>query len=349
VRRPAGHRAAVLYALLVLVCYGQVVWWFLYQLDRTREAERLQVELLVARATASGDPAAGAGLAARAEALHARTRQRTRMFIAEGTFFLAVITAGTGLLHLAHRRERRLRRRQDELIKAVSHEFNTPLQALRLSLETMTARDLPADRRERYLQRMTGDVDRLAAMVDELLEVQRLESMTPTPPEPCALADAAATALTGLEPRLRAAGMAVVVTAEGPSEVLGRSGELTRAVSVLLENALKYAAAGGRVTVTHGSRDERRAFLAVTDAGPGLTHDDQRVIFARFGRGTAARRGTVPGTGLGLAIARRIVMEHGGTLTATSRGPGQGARFEIVLPAAPRRGDGARRAEEPRS
>ena len=92
------------------------------------------------------------------------------------------------------------------------------------------------------------------------------------------------------------------------------------------------------VTVTHGARDGRRAFLAVTDAGPGLTHDDQRVIFARFGRGTAARRGTVPGTGLGLAIARRIVTEHGGTLTATSRGPGQGARFEIVLPAAPRRG-----------
>jgi two-component system sensor histidine kinase BaeS len=143
--------------------------------------------------------------------------------------------------------------------------------------------------------------------------------------------------------------MEVVVTAEGPSEVLGRPGELTRAVSVLLENALKYAAAGGRVTVTHGAREGRRAFLAVADAGPGLTHDDQRVIFARFGRGTAARRGTVPGTGLGLAIARRIVMDHGGTLTATSRGPGQGARFEIVLPAAPRRGDGARRAEEPRS
>ena len=202
-RRPAGHRATVLYALLVLVCYGQVVWWFLYQLDRTREAERLQVELLVARAAAAGEPAA-AGLDARADALHARTRQRTRMFVAEGTFFLAVITAGTGLLHLAHRRERRLRRRQDELIKAVSHEFNTPLQALRLSLETMAARDLPADRRERYVQRMTADVDRLAVMVDELLEVQRLESAVPPPPEPCALADAATAALA--RPRAAAAG-----------------------------------------------------------------------------------------------------------------------------------------------
>ncbi len=348
-RRPTGHRATVLYALLVLVCYGQVVWWFVYQLDRTREVERLQVELLVARAEATGGPADRAATDARAEALHARTRQRTRMFVAEGTFFLAVITAGTGLLHLAHRRERKLRRRQDELIKAVSHEFNTPLQALRLSLETMAARDLPHERRERYLQRMAGDVDRLAAMVDELLEVQRLESAEPPPPEPCSLADTAAAALAGLEPRLRAAGMAVEVTAEGPSEVLGRPSDLARAATVLLENALKYAAAGGRVAVAHGAREGRRAFLAVTDAGPGLTLDDQRVIFARFGRGTAARRGTVPGTGLGLAIARRIVADHGGTLTASSRGPGQGARFEIVLPAAPRRADGARRREEART
>ncbi|MHB8079344.1 MAG: sensor histidine kinase [Candidatus Krumholzibacteriia bacterium] len=344
-RRRAGQRAAFLYALLVLVCYGQVVWWFLYQLDRTREAERLQVELLVARA-AAGEPIAGAGLEARAAALHARTRQRTRMFIAEGAFFLAVITAGTGLLHLAHRRERRLRQRQDELIKAVSHEFNTPLQALRLSLETMAARDLPGDRRERYLQRMTGDVDRLAAMVDELLEAQRLEATAPAPPEPCSLGDAAAAALAGLGPRLRAAGMTVEVTAEGPSEVLGRPAELARAATVLLENALKYAAGGGRVDIIHGARDGRRAYLAVTDAGPGLTLDDQRIIFARFARGTAARRGTVPGTGLGLAIAQRIVTEHGGTLTATSRGPGQGARFEIVLPAASRRGAAARRTGE---
>ncbi len=326
-RRLAGHRAALLWALLVLICYGQVVWWFVFLRERSREIERLQAALLARQDAPSA--------AAAVEAAHATSRRHQRMFAAEGIFFLAVITAGTGAIHLAHRRERRLRRRQDELIKAVSHEFNTPLQSLRLSLETMAARDLPPERQARYLERMTADVDRLAGMVDELLEVQRLESAAPPPPARCALGDAVDAALARVGPRLQAAGVAVGVEAAGPADVVGRAADLAQVVTLLLENALKYAAEGGAVTVAYGPREGRRVGLVVSDRGPGLTREDLRILFGRFARGSAAKRGTVPGTGLGLAIARRIVREHGGAIAAHSDGPGTGARFEVLLPAAP--------------
>ncbi len=333
-RRLTGHRAALLYALLVLVCYGQVVWWFVFLIERGRETERLRLELA---ATATPDTAAEA-------AIRATTRRHVRMFAAEGTFFLAVITAGFGALQHAHRRERRLRQRQDELIKAVSHEFNTPLQSLRLSLETMSARDVGPERRDRYVRRMTEDVDRLADMVDELLEVQRLESAAPAPLERCSLADVVTVALARLEPRLQAAGLKVTVDARAPAEVNGRPSDLVQVVAQLLDNAVKYAAEGGEVTLAYGPGDGKKVFLSVSDRGPGLTRDDLRALFERFERGSAARRGTVPGTGLGLSIVRRIAREHGGCIAAHSDGPKTGARFEIVLPAAAPRGAGGRPA-----
>lgn len=331
--RMSGRRAVILFALLVAICYGQVVWWFIFQLQRSREVERLQVELLQAR-RAAGLVTEAAGDAGEREARQ-RTRHRTRMFVAEGSFFLLAISAGLGFIAWSYRHERALKRRQDELLGAVSHEFNTPLQSLRLSLDSMAGRELSPERWARSRDRMSKDVDRLARMVDELLHIQRLEAaVAPPPVAVCELGDVVACALERLRPGLQAEGFAVEVAADGPAVVRCHSAELSYAVELLLDNAVKYAAAGRWAGVSYGPAPGGRAFLRVCDRGPGLGAGEASLVFEKFGRGAAARQGTVPGTGLGLSIVRRIVADHGGRVTAGPGPGGVGACFEIVLPAA---------------
>ncbi len=342
--RLGGRGAALLITVLVAICYGQVVWWYVFQQRRGRELARLQREIEVLRAAEPGAaPAAGeASPAAAADLIAARARRDSRMFAAEGAFFLAAITAGAGLVYAALRQERRLKRRQRELLDAVSHEFNTPLQSLRLSLETMAGRELPPARRERYLERMSADVDRLAGMVDRLLTIQRLAAGAPPPPAgDFDLSEAVEAARRSLEPRLQAAGMAMETEGAGAAPVHGRLSDLAHALELLLDNAVNYAAQGGRVRVSWGRGADGRVFAAVEDAGPGLAAEDLQVIFERFERGSAARGGTAPGAGLGLAIARRIAEEHGGRLTAGPARGGAGARFELSLPPAGGRRGGA--------
>ncbi len=329
-RRLSGRRAIILFALVVAICYGQVVWWFIFQLQRSHEVERLQLELLAVR-----PGGAGAAAEAQAAALRGATHHRTRMFVAEGSFFLAAITIGLAFIARAYRHERALKRRQDDLLGAVSHEFNTPLQSLRLSLETMSSRELPPDRRERYLRRMTDDVDRLATMVDELLHIQRLQGAAPAAPAArFDLGEAVESALMRLRPRLQAAEFTVEVASGGPAPVSGRLADLSYAVELLLDNAVKYAAQGKWARVSCGAAPGGLVTLSAADRGPGLTAEDRLICFERFGRGTAARQGTIPGTGLGLAIVRRIVADHRGTIVACDEPAAGGACFRITLPAA---------------
>lgn len=95
---------------------------------------------------------------------------------------------------------------------------------------------------------------------------------------------------------------------------------------------MRHTPAGGDVAL-HGRADEGLVVIAVSDTGEGMTSDQLAHIFERFYRGDGARERDAAGSGIGLTIARALARAHGGTLTAHSEGPGQGATFEVRLPA----------------
>jgi signal transduction histidine kinase len=124
------------------------------------------------------------------------------------------------------------------------------------------------------------------------------------------------------------------VSGAGPVAALADGDRIQQVLANLLDNALRHTPPGGAVRVS--ARQERdEAVIEVSDSGDGIPADDLDTVFQRFHRLDTARARAHGGTGLGLTIARAIVTAHGGTLRATSAGPGKGATFVIRLPAVP--------------
>jgi two-component system, OmpR family, sensor kinase len=210
-----------------------------------------------------------------------------------------------------------------------AHELRTPLTILKGEIEVaLRSAPGPAESR-RVLESCREEVDRLAALVEDLLFLARADAgAVDRPLEPVDLAlviDDVAPALRTLAER---AGVAFVSSHAAAVFVQGSAPILFRLVFNLADNAIKYAGAGGRVDVALGAHD-RDAVLEVRDDGPGIPPADQARIFDRFYRADPAR--TRGGAGLGLALARSIVQVHGGRITVEST-PGEGSRFRVVLP-----------------
>ena len=227
---------------------------------------------------------------------------------------------------------------RDEFLAAVSHDLRTPLTSIR-GLAQLLARRLerlagpPAPPVLAQVAAIEQAARRMAAMVDELLDVSRLEAGQPlalhrTQVDLVALARACAAEHGQTAPEV-----SIRVTAAVP-DVIGRwdAGRLERVLSNLLTNAIKYSSAGGAIVV--GVRlaepDGAWAELTVSDQGVGIPAEDLPQVFERFHRG-ANVAGRVAGMGLGLAGVRRIVEDHGGTIAVTST-EGAGTTVTVRLP-----------------
>jgi signal transduction histidine kinase len=171
-------------------------------------------------------------------------------------------------------------------------------------------------------------VDRLTTLVNELLDLSRIESgAISLQPEPVRLSDLVAEAASPL--RARAEPLGVTIVDEGSDlTVEADRASLLRVVSNLLDNAIKFSPAGGTVRVAAVDEGALVA-LSVTDDGPGIKEQNLPRVFERFYKGDASR--AEPGVGLGLAIVKHLVRAHGGTATVASR-PGAGATFTVRVP-----------------
>ncbi len=219
---------------------------------------------------------------------------------------------------------------RDEFLSVASHELKTPLTTLRL--ET-TALDRAAERGDlgRVRAKAAGlqrHVERVNALVDELLDVGRLRAgrislhLTETN-----LAAVVTAAVARMEPALERAGCAVVIEAVGDASGFWDASRLDQVVTNLLSNAAKYAP--GKPIVVW-IRDEGDAVvLSVEDRGIGISTADQQRIFRRFERAVSERN--YGGLGLGLFIVHELVSAHGGTVAVQSA-PGEGAVFKVRLP-----------------
>lgn len=226
----------------------------------------------------------------------------------------------------------RSRERQRQLVADAGHELRTPLTSLRTNLELLAREDpasgrvLPPDDRARLLADLTAQTEELTTLVGDLTAIAREDESDPSAQQetPVDLADVANRAVVRAR---RRAPQVTVVTDLHSSAVLGRPQLLERAVTNLLDNALKWTPNGGEVFV--GLRD---GALVVADQGPGIADEDLPHVFERFYRARSARE--LPGSGLGLSIVAQTAAEHRGTITA-ERMPEGGTRMRLTIPLAP--------------
>jgi K+-sensing histidine kinase KdpD len=229
---------------------------------------------------------------------------------------------------------RRLSALRADFVSLVSHELRSPMAAVIGSATTLQQRwrELRPEQRDSFLDLIASETTRLAQLVRDVLDTSRIEagtfSYSFTDVDVARLVqEAVAAAELGQD----AVGVAAAV--RGPLPAVRADAErLRQVVGNLVDNAVKYSPSGSQVRVSayaHGGR----VFVEVADRGPGIATEHQRLIFEKFGRGSADGAGK-PGTGLGLYIARSIAEAHGGTLDVQSA-VDRGSTFTLALPAKP--------------
>jgi len=223
-------------------------------------------------------------------------------------------------------------RRQREFAADASHELRTPLAVVRGSVEDLRRNaDQPVSEVGNALDDIETEVDRMRALVDDLLLLARTDSgVVELALEPTDLAVIALDAADGLHAAAERRDVGIEVDAE-PVPISGDPARLRQLVTILADNAIRHAPAGStvRVRVSAGvGAGVGSGHIRVEDRGLGFRPEDLPHVFDRFWRAPDAPSG---GTGLGLSIATWIAERHGGTITAANR-PEGGARLEVILP-----------------
>jgi signal transduction histidine kinase len=219
-----------------------------------------------------------------------------------------------------------------DLVANVSHELKTPISALRAHLENLHDGVERPD--PETLQVMLAQSERLGRLVDQLLELSRLESGDlPLRREQVPLGPLVSEVLSEIE--VARAGSGVALGREVPADLPAVFADRERIHQVLfnlLDNAVRFTPAGGRVTVS-ADRHNGSVDVHVVDTGQGIAPEHLPRLFERFYRADSARSLREGGTGIGLAIARSVVEAHGGRIWAESE-PGKGSVFTFELPVA---------------
>ncbi len=217
-----------------------------------------------------------------------------------------------------------------ELMANIAHELRTPLTSISGYMEGLIDGVVPAT--EETYELVHKEAGRLSRLVNDLQRLSRAESGK----EKLDIINLQAAAVLErlsrrLEPQFREKGVELSVDVEpGAPPVLADEDKLDQVLTNLIDNALRYTDAGGRVTVEVRGQDDKVAVM-VTDTGIGISAEDLPHIFERFYRADKSRSRERGGTGIGLTIAKRYVEALGGTISVSSK-PGQGTSFSLLLP-----------------
>jgi two-component system phosphate regulon sensor histidine kinase PhoR len=261
------------------------------------------------------------------------TARQRFMLLGIGTV-VAFLLAGTYFAARAIRREAAVSRLQSDFVAAVSHEFRSPLTAMRQLSEILAfGRVSDGTRRQKYYDTLVSETTRLQRLVETLLNFGKMEEGARQyrfkKIETGELVDGV---VAEFQPQLAVAGRRIELRRPPVRCPIEADGEaLALAVHNLVDNALKYSPDQPAVSVGWGCENGSIA-IRVRDRGMGIPADEQRAIFEKFVRGRAAIAGNVKGTGVGLAMVSHIVRAHGGKVRVVSA-PGEGSTFTILIPA----------------
>jgi two-component system phosphate regulon sensor histidine kinase PhoR len=233
---------------------------------------------------------------------------------------------------------RRLERVRTEFVANLSHELRTPLTAIRGYLETLLEGGLDErDNARRFLEIVFRHTERLGRLLDDLMDLSNIELGKVTlEVEPTDLREALEPVLAIMRPRAEAKGITLSLdVAPDLPPVRADRDRLSQVLINLVDNAVKFTAEGGRVSVTAAALD-KMVEVAVADTGAGIPSTDLPRITERFYRVDKARSRELGGTGLGLAIVKHLVLAHGGELKIDSElGKGTTVRFTLPVSAVP--------------
>jgi two-component system sensor histidine kinase SenX3 len=218
-----------------------------------------------------------------------------------------------------------------DFVANVSHELKTPVGALRLLAEAVQHANVDPEAVERFAARMQSEAQRLSQLVQELIDLSRLESDDPLKePEAISLDDVVAAGLDRIRELAAARGIELRITGEHGLTVYGSAAQVAMALGNLVENAVNYSLGATTVTVSV-RRAGSLAEIGVVDQGIGIPPAEQERIFERFYRVDPARSRATGGTGLGLSIVKHVARNHGGDVRVLST-PGTGSTFTLRLP-----------------
>ncbi len=219
-----------------------------------------------------------------------------------------------------------------DFVANVSHEIRTPLTVLAGFVETMASLPLTEAERARVLKLMAQQTDRMQVLVSDLLTLAQLEG-SPRPPADRWVAMAPLLRRVLADAQNLSAGRHPFDAVDLPEvEVAGLEPELLSALANLVNNAVRYTPAGGRIAVAWHARADGSAEIEVRDSGIGIAREHLPRLTERFYRVDGSRSRDTGGTGLGLSIVKHVIQRHGGALEIDSE-LGQGSRFRLLLPA----------------
>jgi signal transduction histidine kinase len=286
----------------------------------------------------------------------ARLYEAERLARTEAERLRAVAEEAQAAAERARRGADEANRAKSEFLATMSHEIRTPINAIvgyTQLLDLGIAGPVTEQQRD-YLARLAASSHHLRTLVDDVLDLAKIDAGGMTVDrEPALTGSAVAAAMDLLRPQATEKGVRLVDGRPGePGEpYLGDEDRVRQILVNLLSNAVKFTAPGGTVTVTCGSaaqgapgsafRGGPWTFVRVEDTGVGIAPEQQTAIFEPFVQAEGGLRRTAGGTGLGLAISRRLARMMGGDLTVESR-PGVGSTFTLWLPAGATSGTGAR-------
>ena len=256
-----------------------------------------------------------------------------------GSFYLGVRAANIGygrvlVLIEDQTSERRLAAMRRDFVANVSHELKTPVGAISLLAETVSEHVDEPEVVQRFTSRMRKEANRLGVLVQEIIELSRLQDGDAlASPERVNLDEVITEAVDRVRVEAEAQQITLVSGGAKGLEVWGDAALITTAVRNLLDNAIRYSNPHKRVSVGVSVDPEDAALvrIAVVDAGIGIAKEDQERVFERFYRVDKARSRSTGGTGLGLSIVKHVAADHGGTVELWST-PGRGSTFTLVLP-----------------
>jgi signal transduction histidine kinase len=329
---------------LLILSMVQAAYWIRDNLLYTRDVEQRfaalyadaapdQLRALLPRLAEDRTASAEAVRAAALADLARMSNARVNRYVWEGGFFLVVLFGGMLILTRTIRHDRELRRRQQNFLAAVSHEFKSPLASVQLAAETLLLRSTDVDGK-RLGSRILEDCERLLRMVDNLLDTTRLEEgRHRLAPEPVRLREVGQASVAEVAERATRYGIRIVLDVP---EALALCVDRTALESILrnlLDNAVKACIAGSGHEITVSAvHAQGKIVLTVRDDGVGFPPEEAAMMFEKFYRLGDELRRTTPGTGLGLYLVKRLAEMSGAEAAAASAGVGHGAAVTVTWP-----------------
>jgi two-component system sensor histidine kinase SenX3 len=228
-------------------------------------------------------------------------------------------------------RERRVEAVRRDFVANVSHELKTPVGALNLLAEAVAEASDDPEAVKRFAARMQKESERLSRLVQQIIELSRLQGDEPLEaPATVSVDDVVSRAIDACSIESDAKRISVARDGEQGLEALGSAEQIALAVGNLVANAVAYSPEGSKVVISVRSAD-LTVEITVTDQGVGIEPHELDRIFERFYRVDPARHRSTGGTGLGLSIVKHVAASHGGEVRVWSA-PGQGSSFTLTLP-----------------